>query len=161
MVRDLFQFCFIQPFGSYLSRKLDIQGTRITGRKRKSPLAEGNETECLTSRCGINKDLTIRTKTTASTGPKRIPKPKPAVIVEAASPEVAEILSTMKKKRTMKRVKGNGSLASTYTVESMLENWSESTSVSRWIFLTQRLSVGRRTHSFLRSMCQKRKVRVC
>ena len=127
MVRDLFQFCFIQPFGSYLSRKLDIQGTRITGRKRKSPLAEGNETECLTSRCGINKDLTIRTKTTASTGPKRIPKPKPAVIVEAASPEVAEILSTMKKKRTMKRVKGNGSLASTYTVESVLENWSEST----------------------------------
>jgi hypothetical protein len=90
-------------------------------------LAEVNETECATSRCGINKDLTIRTKTTASTGPKRIPQPKPLVIVEAASPEVAQILSTMKKKRTIKRAKGNCALASTYTEESVLENWSEST----------------------------------
>ncbi len=110
-------------------------------------MAAANETECLTSRCGINKDLTVRIKTTASTGPKRIATPKHAVIVEAASPEVAEILSTIKKKRTLstgpkrppkpekrpptkpalKRVKADGTMATTYTIESVLDNWSEST----------------------------------
>lgn len=93
-------------------------------------MAATNETECLGSRCGINKDLTVRTKTTASTGPKRNVKAKLAVIAEAVSPEVANILTSMGKKRTLstglKRIPKPKILV-TYTLQGVLDKFSEST----------------------------------
>ncbi len=100
-----------------------------SGRKRKSRMAA--ETEPL-----INKKqcLTIRTKTTASTGAKRIAKPKEAVTADAASPVVAEILSSMKKKRTLstgqKRTTKPKKLV-TYTVQGVLNTFSETTEYGR------------------------------
>ena len=93
-------------------------------------MAATNETECMGSRCGINKDFTVRTKMTASTGPKRNVKAKLAVIAEAVSPEVAEILTSMGKKRTLstgpKRIPKPKKIL-TYTLQGVLDTFSEST----------------------------------
>jgi hypothetical protein len=72
---------FFLTFAAYLFLNLDTQGTKISGRKRKSPMAAANETECLPTRDGLNKNLNIRKKTTASTGSKRLAASKLAAIV--------------------------------------------------------------------------------
>jgi hypothetical protein len=50
---------FFLTLTAYLFLNLDIRGTKISGRKRKSPMAAANDTQCLPTRVGINKNLNI------------------------------------------------------------------------------------------------------
>ncbi len=101
-----------------LFHNVDNHGTEMTGRKRKSPMGATNTTECLPSRKGINKNLNIRKKAKASTGAKRVPAPKLAAIVEAATPEGENKVSTKKSRHPRGKKKMD-----TYTMDSVMEQY--------------------------------------
>ena len=109
---------FFLTLTAYLFLNLDIRGTKISGRKRKSPMAAANDTQCLPTRVGINKNLNIRKKTNASSGPKRLPAPKLAAIVEAATPEGGIIKPT----KRLRQQRGKKKM-DTYTMDSVMEQY--------------------------------------
>ncbi len=109
---------FFLTFAACLFLNIDNQGKQMSGRKRKSPMGATNTTECLPTRNGLNKNLNIRKKATASTGAKRLAAPKLAAIVEAATPEGENKKPTKK----LRQPRGKKKL-DTYTMDSVMEQY--------------------------------------